>query len=193
MERFQPQPAAEALSADSAAAPPAASGPAAEPSRDCFGLPNRTMFCNSVRTRVCEWKRGGSAFSILLLKIQQRGKSEPEGARSVPLPALQAAATLIQSVVRDMDLVGYYAQACFSLLMPGVDPLASSDIAKRLEEQLSHLATNVSGMPPMDLHVGAAVVTQRDDTVSLLKRAENDLRVGSSSRQPRRTVATATQ
>jgi diguanylate cyclase len=161
----------------SSAAPPGVSRPAAEPSRECYGLPNRTMFCNSVRVRVCEWKRDGPPFSILLLKIHPQGKSEAEGPRSVPAEVLQATATLIQSAVRDLDLVGYYAPACFSLLVPGVDPLNSSDITRRLEEQLSHLPTNVGGTPPMDLHVGTAVVTAGDDTVSLLKRAETDLRV----------------
>jgi len=139
--------------------------------RDSFGLPNRTMFCNSVRARVCEWKRGGPPFSVLLLRIQPQGKSPGEGPASVPARVLQAVATLIQSVVRDMDVLGYYAPACFCLLMPEVDPVASVDITRRLEEQLSHLSTN-----PVDLQIGAAAVSEGDDAVSLLKRAETGLR-----------------
>jgi diguanylate cyclase (GGDEF)-like protein len=159
-------------SAKSAAARDAVPLPTVETSQNCFGLPNRTMFCNNVRTRISESKRSGAPFSILLLKLRLREKLTSEDAGTVPAAVLQKSASLIQSVVREMDSIAYYGQACFSILMPGVDPSASQDLAQRLQVQLSHLSTNST---QVDLVVGIATVGQGDDTVSLLKRAEIDL------------------
>jgi diguanylate cyclase len=146
--------------------------PAAEDLGGSYNLANRTMFCNSVRSRVSEWKRGGTPISIVLVKIRPRDKS-PAGGGAVPARMLHEAATHIQSVVREMDLAGYYAQACFSLLIPAVDPVTAENVGGRVEEQLSHLAAKLGGA--VDLCVGTATVSEGDDAVKLLKRAENDL------------------
>ena len=34
-------------------------------------LPTRTIFCQQVRNRVAEWKRGGATFSVLLVEVNQ--------------------------------------------------------------------------------------------------------------------------
>ena len=44
-------------------------------------LPGRTHFCQQVRCRMAEWKRGGPGFSIALIEAHQCGPSEDNGDR----------------------------------------------------------------------------------------------------------------
>ena len=44
-------------------------------------LPTRTIFCQQVRNRMAEWKRGGPTFSILLVEINQSAKTASRGRR----------------------------------------------------------------------------------------------------------------
>jgi PleD family two-component response regulator len=149
--------------------------PLAEDSGVGNNLANRTMFCSSVRLRISEWKRGGSPVSILLLKVNLRDKSGAVAPGGVPSRILHDVATHIQTVVRGMDMAGYYAHACFCLLIPAANPLTPDEIAERVKEQLFHLSTSLGAA--LELGIGMATVTEGDDAVSLLKRAENDLLV----------------
>ncbi len=165
------------------------SRPAADDPGICNNLANRTMFCSSVRIRISEWKRGGSPISILLLKVNLRDKSGAIAPGVVPSRILQDVATHIQIAVRAMDMVGYYSPACFCLLIPAVDPLAPEDMTQRIKEQLFHLSTNPDAA--LDLRIGVATVTEGDDAVSLLKRAENDLLIKEKDRQNGCTTASS--
>ena len=138
----------------------------------CYNLANRTMFCNGVRVCVSDWNRGGSPISILLLKVN--GCDKPAaGAGVVPSQVLQEVAAHIRNIAKSADRAGYYAHACFSLLIEASDPLALGESTERIKEQLLRYLTSQGSN--LDLSFGAATLADGDDAVSLLKRAEQDL------------------
>ena len=71
-------------------------------------LPTRTIFCQQVRNRMAEWKRGGPTFSILLVEVNQYGQDgQPRSDEHATVPCRPwpdslpaAAATWISGPVR---------------------------------------------------------------------------------------------
>jgi diguanylate cyclase len=139
-------------------------------------LPTRTNFCQQVRNRAAEWKRGGPAFSVLLIEVHDSEcREEHPRPRADELATLKIARHLLASI-REMDVLGSYAPGCVALLLPGAEIAAAIRVAERLQEEFSkdHPKTP-SEQPRIALSVGVAQILESDDFISLLKRAEEAL------------------
>lgn len=157
---------------------PAAAGPVPEHSpadlwAPTVDLPNRTNFCGHVRARVAESKRGGPTFSVLLAEVNQFDQcGGPEGQRARE-SASQAATRFLAATVRDMDIVGQYAPGCLAVLLPSAGIADAIRVAERLREGFSQsIPVGQGESARLTLSVGVVQFTERDDPVSLLKRAE---------------------
>lgn len=137
------------------------------------GLPCRTTFCQQVRNRTAEWKRGGPTFSVVLMEVnqyEQGGENRGQRAREA---ATLAANRFLAATVREMDTVGYYGPGCFALLLPTAGLADAIRVAERLREGFSEYSPSAQGeQPRLTLSVGVVQVTEKDDSISLLKRAE---------------------
>jgi diguanylate cyclase (GGDEF)-like protein len=140
------------------------------------GLPCRTTFCQQVRNRTAEWKRGGPTFSVVLIEVnqyEQVGKHCGQRAREA---ATLAATTFLAATVREMDIVGHYAPGYFALMLPTAGLADAIRVAERLREEFAeHSSSAQGGESRLTLSVGVVQVTERDDSISLLKRAEEAL------------------
>jgi diguanylate cyclase len=143
---------------------------------DCLtlgDLPTRTIFCQQVRNRMAEWKRGGPTFSILLVELNQYaqdGQPRPEGGHEISMASV---ARFLTGNVREMDVLGHYAPGCFALLLPTARLAQTIQIAQRLREEFAQIHGPMQvPQSRLTLSIAAVQVMDNDDTISLLKRAE---------------------
>ena len=91
---------------------------------------------------------------------------------------MREAATLqvrrfLDATVRDMDVVGHYAPGCFALLLPTAGLADAIRVAERLREEFFRYSPAAQDeQARLTLSVGVVQVAERDDSISLLKRAE---------------------
>jgi diguanylate cyclase len=151
-----------------------ASKPAGEANPDLVAdLPGRTQFCQLVRNRSSEWRRGGPTFSIILLEANRNDQSEVHNAPPVREHATQIAAKYLTSTVREMDAIGIYSQGCFALLLPTAGLVDAIRVAERLREGFYQSCLSAQGGElGLAFSVGVVQISEADESVSLLKRAE---------------------
>jgi diguanylate cyclase len=139
-------------------------------------LPTRTNFCQQIRNRTAEWKRGGATFSVILIEVncaeQDAFPLHPQGSAS----ATQAVARYLTSSIRDMDVLGNYSPGCLALLLPSAELTEAISVADRLQETFSlNNPKAQAGQPKVALSIGVAQIMEIDDFITLLKRAEEAL------------------
>ncbi|MGA2256310.1 MAG: diguanylate cyclase [Thermoguttaceae bacterium] len=136
-------------------------------------LPGRTCFCQQVRNRMAEWKRGGPAFSVALIKVHQYDKSGGNSDRWARELASQLTGRCLLATTREMDVLGSYAPGCFAMIMPKAALADAIRVADRILEELSEYISLVSSeRPAFILSVGVVQAIESDDVTSILKRAE---------------------
>ena len=168
-ERADPSsPTAEATAADGKSEAPCAGDPSALPA-----VASRTRFCQQVRCRAAEWQNGGPTFSVILIELNQcREGGEHHRLRTREVAAL-AAARFLTATLQEVGVVGYYAPGCFAILLPTAGLADAIRVAERLREGVSeHKPPADGGQPSVTASVGVVQVMQKDDSSSLLKRAE---------------------
>ncbi len=135
-------------------------------------LCDRTAFLWHVRQRIAEWKRGGSAFCVLLVQVQEdqhaAETSSREARDSMPHPTSR----ILTTVLREMDLIGRYDDACFGLLLPRTTLQDGLNVAERVRQSVG-VGDSVVNCAPVGiaLTVGVAEVAEGDDVVRLIQRA----------------------
>ena len=140
-----------------------------------YQLLSRTTFCQQVRNRIAEWKRGGAAFSVLLAAINcayQTDARLPENPQDAGMVALikHLAATL-----REMDTLAYYAPGCLAVLLPSATLQDATRIGERVWATFPASPHPHAGQHCFSLSLAVAHVTKQDDTISLLRRVESAL------------------
>ena len=137
------------------------------------GLLSRTTFCQQVRKRTDEWKRGGPTFSVVLIKVNQYEQGGEHCGQEARKAATLAATRFLAATVREMDIVGHYGSGCFALLLPTAGLADAIRVAERLREGFSgHTSSSQGEKPRLTMSVGAVQVTEKDDSILLLERAE---------------------
>ena len=101
------------------------------------GLPCRTTFCQQVRNRTAEWKRGGPTFSLVLIEVDQHEQCGGHCGQRTRDSAMLAATRFLTATVREMDILGSYAPGCFALLLPTAGLADAIRVAERLREEFS--------------------------------------------------------
>ncbi len=141
-------------------------------SPDTMGVQcNRTAFLWHVRQRIAEWKRGGAPFCVLLAQVEQDEHTvETQEAGD---DVLRRSGRILNAVIREMDLIGRYDHACFSVLLPRTTLKEGLIAAERVRQSvdMSDPPTNHRGAP-IRLRVGVAEVGEGDDPIRLLQRAQ---------------------
>ena len=144
-------------------------------------LGDRTGFCQAVRQRLAEWKRGGATFSLILLESDTSDRI----VKQLGCGAEQLRDTLAESVVsvvRDMDFVARYSPDCLAIMFPGIEHGVAIQVARRL-----HQAVEERGLLQKDAEIelnvslGLVEATEGDDSVRMLRRAEEALRCAKES------------
>jgi diguanylate cyclase len=136
-------------------------------------LPSRTTFCQQVRNRAAEWKRGGPTFSMVLMEVDHFEQGGADAGQRNRNAATLAATQFLTATIREMDTVGHYAPGCFALLLPTAGLVDAIRVAERLRQGFSEFSQPTQCQnPALTLSVGVVQIMEKDDSISLLMRAE---------------------
>jgi diguanylate cyclase (GGDEF)-like protein len=177
------------LSVDGARSAPDG-GPAAErqdgaatvPQDDSLAeLLNRTAFCQHVRSRMAEWKRGGPALSLVLAEIDRGGLPAHDGRQGCEA-SMDILTRTVLAMVRQMDLVAHYSSSCLAFLLPAARLGDAVAVAERIRKLVRQQPVTAEECPPnFTVSLGVIEVSEKDDLVGLFHRAEAALDAGRQS------------
>ena len=136
-------------------------------------LPDRAIFCQQVRARTAEWKRGGPMFSVALLQVDQFPQAGKQSGQQLREAATRLATGFLTTTIRETDSVGCYGPGCFALLLPTAKLTDAIGVAERLREGFSqyHPSTQDKHFK-LTFSVGVVQVMDKDDFNLLFQRAE---------------------
>ena len=141
-------------------------------------LPGRTLFCQQVRSRMSEWKRGGPTFSVALIEVNQYDQNGGSGSRRMHEFTTLAATKYLLGTIREMDVLGHYGPGCFALMLPTAGLADAIRVAERLREGFAESnASAPDEQPSLTFSVSVVQAMEKDDSISLLTRAEAALDV----------------
>ena len=95
-------------------------------------LPSRTNFCQQVRNRTAEWRRGGPTFSLLLVEVRCSSEGGGNQCRRAYQLATQTAGRYLSATIREMDVLGHYATGCYAVLLSTAALAEAVQVAERI-------------------------------------------------------------
>jgi diguanylate cyclase len=136
-------------------------------------LPGRTAFCQQVRNRTAEWKRGGPTFSILLLEVNQYAEDRGDRGQRLRDLAMRTTIRFLSATIREMDVLGHYAPGCFALMLPTAGLPNAIRVAERMRTGFTQSMRPADAVQmKLTFSVGIVQVMEKDDSISVLRRAE---------------------
>lgn len=139
-------------------------------------LLDRPAFCQQVRCRLAEWRRGGAGFSLLFTELDDFRWFCDKYRNDAGDSAIRRFADLVRSRVREMDLVARYSPTCFAVLMPKTQLTGAVAVARRLHHELAWCYWPISDQRfRFTASVGLASIAEGDDAVRLLERTQEAL------------------
>ena len=161
---------------------PTRPGPVASPARaepdnlsfeSSLRFADRPAFCQQVRCRLGEWKRGGQAFSVIFIEIDQFRRFCESHGQEAGEAVVHRFGDLLATATREMDLVARYSATTYAVLLPKTTLSEAATVAARIREQV---AENGLAGPDLDwrftVSVGLVCVEESDDVIRLLQRCE---------------------
>jgi diguanylate cyclase len=146
---------------------------------DLPALPNRTAFCQNVRGRVAEWKRGGPMVTVVLIEVDRiENLALSHGAQFRDL-LVTSLLRVVFAGIRQMDMVARYSTSCLAFLLPRAELDDALRIADRLREAATHVRIR-SGESQVGFTVSVGLVEacSAEDLVALFRKAEMALEAG---------------
>lgn len=140
------------------------------------GIANRRAFDYELKRRMSEWRRQKTPLGLLMIDIDHFKSLNDRFGHTTGDAALRHVAGLLQSSLRDMDLVARYGGEEFAVILPATDAQGCIDAVQQLQNDFaSNLLESVGQELPVTVSVGVAVVTNADDAELLLRRADTAL------------------
>jgi GGDEF domain-containing protein len=135
-------------------------------------MPSRMAFCHQVRRQIAECGRGGTTFSVALVKVEAHRENVASPDCSLA-PQGRAAMEFVATTMSRMGSVARFSPGCFALLLPGVQLAEALHIADRLRRAVeTYTPPSGEGQLRLKANLGVVEFTERLDSVALLKRAE---------------------
>lgn len=133
-------------------------------------------FLADLERRVAEWKRGGSALSVVMLEIDQLDRiSSTLGLNAVNVIS-QAVLSFLNASYRQMDHVASLKPGRFAVILPGAPLPIAGETAERARIEISRKGLKIKDRPvAVTVSAGIAEVTKGDQGADLLSRAESCL------------------
>ncbi len=138
---------------------------------------DQTAFRRQVQQRIAQWKRGGPAFSVMLVRVDHCVELIATHGPSTVELAVRATRLFLSARLREMDVFDRYDQDCFALLLPAASLDNAALLAQRVRSNATEcLLPTKHGALEVTRSLGIAEVSAGDDEASLLGRAEAALR-----------------
>ncbi len=136
-------------------------------------LSGRSLFMANLSRRMSEWKRGGPAVSVALVRVDQID----ELVEQFGPPALgfiqQVVSRLLEAATRDMDERCEFEDGIFALLLPGTDEANAIAVAERLGSQVRECKVRIGvGLWELTASIGVVHSTVAFRVMDLMLSAE---------------------
>ena len=143
---------------------------------DLPSLLNRTAFCQHVRSRVAEWKRGGPTLTLVLVEIDHfEGLVRLYGAKFRDL-LVTSLARVVFAGVREMDPVARYSTSCLAFLLPNAPLFDAIRVADQIREATTQIILSAGGAKVgLTVSIGMIEPGSADDMMTLFRKAETAL------------------
>ena len=141
------------------------------------GLPARRVFVDELRRRLAEVARYSHDLSILLVQIDDVESTESEDTDERRMATRGVVAEHIRYVMRDSDLVAYFDENQFAVLMSSTSHNSSLVPAVRLCQRVARSRKRFGSNLPSQITVSVGLTSaDHEDTVAtILQRAESAL------------------
>ncbi len=143
---------------------------------------DQTAFRRQVRQRIAEFRRGGPAFSVMLVQLDgYHPLMKTHGLNAVEL-ALRATRLFLSVKLREMDVFDRYRHDCFAVLLPATCLGNAVALAERVRNNATGcLLPTKHGALEVTRSLGLAEVSGGDDDACLLGRAEAALKAAAGN------------
>lgn len=141
------------------------------------GLPNRRAFNDELVRRIAEWQRKKATFCLLLADIDHFKALNDRCGHPAADEVLRGLAEVFKTVLREMDLVARIGGEEFGMVLPSTNYRDAMQAAQRVRAAVA--AARFQAGLEQSLHItvslGLASVRTGDDSVSILRRADQAL------------------
>ena len=141
-----------------------------------MGLPTRRVFVDELRQRLSEIRRYAVDLSLMLVQLDDvDGLDETDEDQRTAIR--DVVAQHIQYVVRDSDLVAYFDEDQFAVLMPSTSQSKALTPAVRLCQRVARSRKQIGSNLPSQItvSVGLTGANPEDTGATLLQRSEESL------------------
>lgn len=140
------------------------------------GLPNRRAFDDELHRRLAEWQRKSTRFCLVMIDIDHfKGLNDQHG-HPAGDHALRSVAEVLETTLRDMDLVARVGGEEFAAVLPSTSLPDGCRPCERIRTAVaSHWCRFEDTDLKLSVSLGLATVDAGDDAASLTKRADEAL------------------
>jgi len=143
---------------------------------DHSDLPTRAVFCRQARCQTAKWKRGGPVFCVILIEVDQYCIDSGIRIQHAHRAAMQATGRYLAAAAHEADMIAQYAPGCFAMLLPTLELADAIGAAERIRKGFPQANCGAEDQQSgLRLSVGIAQIMDRDDSITLLMRAEEAL------------------
>ncbi len=139
-------------------------------------LGTKTMFCQGVHRRIAEFKRGGAAFTALMLQVDQHEELARRYGDQAWKLIMGVVAQAIRSNLREMDLVSCYNDSTFGMVLPNAKLRSAILVGERLRKRIMATTLQLGGRSvKFTISVGVVEADGADEMAALVERARQRL------------------
>jgi diguanylate cyclase (GGDEF)-like protein len=140
------------------------------------GALNRRSFIEQFRRLRAQASRDNQSISLISCDLDMFKQFNDTWGHEMGDNALTHFVTVVQSVLREGDLLARAGGEEFLILLPNTSLLAARSVADRLHEALNATAMDIHGMyVPLTASIGVAMVIPEEDEDRALRRADSAL------------------
>lgn len=140
------------------------------------GLPNRRVFDDELSRRLAEFRRNGTPLSVLIADIDHFKRFNDQYGHLAGDAVLTQVASVLQSTMRESDLVARLGGEEFAIVLPATDAPEASQAAERARMAIERATFHYEGKSlTVTISAGAAGAVSGEDATSLVKRADQAL------------------
>jgi diguanylate cyclase len=136
-------------------------------------LTGRSLFVANLQRRMNEWKRGGPAVSVIVLRVDQREELITQFGAHAQSFLHRVLGRLLEAVTRDMDERCEFEDGLFAVLLPSADEVNALAVAERLRSQIRQCKVRMSdALWDLTASIGVAHCSAGGTVVEVMQGAE---------------------
>ena len=140
------------------------------------GTANRRAFDQQLAQRIADWQRRGTPLSLLMVDVDHFKKFNDTHGHLAGDEVLRGVAEVLNSTVRNADVVARFGGEEFAIIMPGTDLKTAGPMAEKARAAIEAAEFAFEGTTlKVTASEGVAQVMSGDDISSLVRRADEAL------------------